>query len=53
MERMRDKIWLQTVEKGLQKKNTEKRILCVVRIFQGWIKFNLVNGFIKSRLRQD
>ena len=43
-ERIRDKVWLQKVA-GLQKKNIEKRILYVVRIFKGWIKFNQVNGF--------
>ena len=43
-ERIRDKVWLQIVV-GLWKRNIEKRILYVVRIFKGWIKFNQVNGF--------
>ena len=45
MKRIRNKVWLQKGAEGLWKRNTEKTILYVVRIFEGWTKLNQVNGF--------
>ena len=43
-ERISNKVCLKKVAESLWKGNTERRILYVVKVFYGWIKFNYRNG---------